>query len=240
MNSKILAVWGANGSGKTTASVNLAYSLARCNFTVGVISSNIYYGELQTFFGCNVPDNKGIYNALVSGETKNTFVRAGNTSVFLLSVPDRFDAMKLTAISSQNVKDILADASIRFDYLVIDCDTELNNPISSIALAEADTVICVHKPSVKDCLWQSSMKSVSDLLNLSYKTIHVLNAHDKSCDLSAYKSSIGLVFDFELGFVENANIYANTGQAVVFHNLKQEREYLSQMNELTSYVSGGE
>ena len=61
MNAKIISVWGANGSGKTTTTVNLAYSLAQRNFTVGVLSSNIYYGEIQTIFGCNIPDDSGIY-----------------------------------------------------------------------------------------------------------------------------------------------------------------------------------
>ena len=99
MNAKIISVWGANGSGKTTTTVNLAYSLAQRNFTVGVISSNIYYGEIQTIFGCNIPDDRGIYQALLNGETKNMFVQAGKTAVFVLSVPDKFDAIQLTAIS---------------------------------------------------------------------------------------------------------------------------------------------
>lgn len=236
MNAKVIALWGANGSGKTTTAVNLAFAIAQRNFTVGLISSNVYYGEIQTLCGCNIPEERGIYHALMSGETKNMFVQAGKTSVFVLSVPDKFDAMQLTTISAKSVKDMLDDAAFRFDYLVIDGDTELNNPISSIGMTEADMIIAVHHPSVKDCLWYGGMKGVGDLLNLSYKTVHILNAHDKSCDLSAYKSSIGLTFDFELGYVENANIYANTGQAIVFHDLKQERAYISDMKTLTSSV----
>ena len=236
MNAKVIAVWGANGSGKTTTAVNLAFSLSQRNFTVGLISSNIYYGEMQMLCGCNVPDDRGIYHALMGGETKNMLVQAGKTSVFVLSVPDKFDAMQLTTVSAKSVKDMLDDANMRFDYLVIDGNTDLNNPISSIGMTEADKLLVVHRPSVKDCLWHDSMRNVFDLLNLSYKTAHILNAHDKSCDLSAYKSSIGLTFDFELGYVENANIYANTGQAIVFHDLKQEREYISGMKALTSSV----
>ena len=210
MNAKVIAVWGANGSGKTTTAVNLAFSLSQRNFTVGLISSNIYYGEMQMLCGCNIPDDRGIYHALMGGETKNMLVQAGKTSVFVLSVPDKFDAMQLTTISAKSVKDMLDDANMRFDYLVIDGNTDLNNPISSLGMTEADKLLVVHRPSV--------------------------NAHDKSCDLSAYKSSIGLTFDFELGYVENANIYANTGQAIVFHDLKQEREYISGMKALTSSV----
>ena len=69
-----------------------------------------------------------------------------------------------------------------------------------------------------------------------YKTGHKLNGYDKSCDLSAYKSSIGLKFEFEIGYVDNANVYANTGQAIVFHDLRQERAYISAMKALTSSI----
>ncbi len=236
MNAKIISVWGANGSGKTTTAVNLAFTLAQRNFTVGVISSNVYYGEMQTAFGCNVPDDRGIYHALMGGETKNMFVQAGKTSVFVLSVPDKFDAMQLTTISAKSVKDMLDDAAIRFDYIIIDGSTELNNPISSIGMTEADKLIVVHKPSVKDCLWHDSMRNVLDLLNLAYKTEHILNGHDKSCDLAAYKSSVGLMFEFELGYVENAKIYANTGQAIVLHDSKQERAYASGIQALANSI----
>lgn len=236
MNAKVITVWGANGSGKSTTVVNLAFALAQRNFTVGVISSNVYYGEMQTLFGCNIPGDRGIYNALMGGETKNMFVQAEKTSVFVLSVPDKFDAMQLTTISAKSVKDMLDDAAIRFDYIIIDGSTELNNPISSIGMTEADKLIVVHRPSVKDCLWYESMRNVLDLLNLAYKTEHILNAHDKSCDLSAYKTSVGLTFEFELGYVGNAKIYANTGQAIVFHDLKQERAYTSDMKALASSI----
>ncbi len=236
MDAKIISVWGSNGSGKTTTAVNLAFAIAQRNFTVGIISSNLYCGEIQTLCGCNIPENRGTYRALMGGETKNMFVQAGKTAVFVLSVPDKFDAMQLSTVSGKSVYEMLNDAAFRFDYIIIDGETELNNPISSIGMTEADMIITVHRPSVKDCLWYVCMKNVSDLLNLSYKTVHILNGHDKSCDLSAYKSSIGLTFDFELGYVENANIYANTGQAIIFHDLKQERAYVSGMKALTSSV----
>ena len=101
----------------------------------------------------------------------------------------------------------------------------------------ADKIITLHHPSVKDCIWQQSMQNVNNLLNLSYTTVHILNGYDKSCDLSAYKQTevSTLKFEFEIGYVDNANVYANTGQAIVFHDLRQERAYISAMKAQFNY-----
>ena len=42
MNAKIVTVWGASGSGKTTTAVNLALALAERNLMVALISSKLY------------------------------------------------------------------------------------------------------------------------------------------------------------------------------------------------------
>ena len=65
MNAKIITVWGANGSGKTTVAVNLAVALAERDLMVGIISSKLIYGELQSVFGKRVENEKGIYTTSV-------------------------------------------------------------------------------------------------------------------------------------------------------------------------------
>ena len=74
MNAKIITVWGANGSGKTTVAVNLAAALADRDMMVGIISSKLTYGELQSVFGKRIEPEKGIYKAISNGcNTKNMF-----------------------------------------------------------------------------------------------------------------------------------------------------------------------
>lgn len=64
MSSKIYTIWGGKHSGKTTFAVSLACALSKRDKLVGLISSNLTYGELQTFFGQSVPEEKGIFEAL--------------------------------------------------------------------------------------------------------------------------------------------------------------------------------
>lgn len=214
MSSKIITVWGANGSGKTSVAVSLGISLSERNVMVGIVSSKLYYGELQGVFGKRLEHDKGIYKAITNGcNTKNMFESVGNGSnLFFLSVPNGFDAMLLSALSGETVKDLLEDAAMRFDYLIIDGSEELNNPISSLGLTMANHILMVHKASTKDCLWQSSIENTMQLLNLNDKTFHILNGYDRSCDKMSYLSGVGVKFDAELPHISNALILMNSGK----------------------------
>lgn len=214
MDSKVITVWGSNGSGKTSVAVNLGVALAERNFMVGIISSKLYYGDLQSFFGKRLENDKGIYKAISNGcNTKNMFESAiSGANLFFLSVPNGFDAMLLTSISGDTAKDLIEDAMMRFDYIIIDGNEELNNPISSIGLTMSNKIIITHSVSTKDCIWQNSMENTMQLLNLSDKIIHVLNAYDKTCDKMVYMNSIGVKLNFELPYVSNGKILTNSGK----------------------------
>ena len=64
MKCKIITIWGRAGSGKTTFAVNLALALAERKFIVGVVSSNLLYGNLQVFFNQSIREDKGVFQAL--------------------------------------------------------------------------------------------------------------------------------------------------------------------------------
>lgn len=235
MNSKIVTVWGANGSGKTSIAANLGIALAARNFMVGIVSSKLYYGEMQGIFAKRVEDDKGIYNAIANGcNTKNMFENAAS-NLFFLSVPNGFDAMLLTALSGETAKELIEDAAMRFDYIIIDGSEELNNPISSIGLTMSHRIIVTHRASTKDCLWQASMENTSGLLNLSDRMIHVLNGYDKTCDKMVYMSNIGVKFAFELPYVENGRILENSGKPF-FSSANVPAEYKKTMQKLASQV----
>lgn len=216
MNAKIITLWGAAGMGKTTTAVNLALAIADLNFMVGIISAKLYYGEMQGLFGAHLEHDKGIYKAISNGNnTKNMFEMVkGRSNVFFLSVPNTFDGMLLTAVSGETAKELIEDAAMRFDFLIIDGSEELNNPISSVGLSLASQIYVIHSPSVKDCLWQLSMSNTIRLLHLSDKMTHVLNAYDKSCDKVSYMANIGVQFGYELEYIQNAKILENSGTPI--------------------------
>lgn len=235
MSSKIITVWGSNGSGKTTIAANLGIAIAERNLMVGIISSKLYYGELQGIFAKRLENDKGIYNAIANGcNTKNMFESAiTGSNLFFLSVPNGFDAMLLTAVSGDTAKELIEDAVMRFDYIIIDGNEELNNPISSIGLTMSSKIVIAHRASTKDCIWQASMENTMQLLNLTDKAVHILNGYDKTCDKMTYMNNVGVKFDFELPYIANGKILENSGKPF-YTSSTVSNEYKKTMQKLAS------
>lgn len=235
MSSKIITVWGSNGSGKTTIAANLGIAIAERNLMVGIISSKLYYGELQGIFAKRLENDKGIYNAIANGcNTKNMFESAiTGSNLFFLSVPNGFDAMLLTAVSGDTAKELIEDAVMRFDYIIIDGNEELNNPISSIGLTMSSKIVVAHRASTKDCIWQASMENTMQLLNLTDKAVHILNGYDKTCDKMTYMNNVGVKFDFELPYIANGKILENSGKPF-YTSSTVSNEYKKTMQKLAS------
>ena len=239
MNAKIVTVWGANGSGKTTVAVNLAAALADRDLMVGIISSKLTYGELQSVFGKRVEPEKGIYKAISNGcNTKNMFEATDNPNLFILSTPNVFDGMLLTAISADTVKDLIEDSTIRFDYIIIDGSEELNNPVSSIGLTMSNKIVRVYKVCAKDCIWHKAMENLTDLIHIRSKTITVINGYDKSCDKMAFLSGLDTKPDFELPFVANCPTLTNSGK-LIYNSKLVNAHYKKTIQKLASQVMLG-
>ena len=215
MNAKIITVWGAAGSGKSTVASGLSMAIAERNCMVGLISSNLSCGELQSLFGRNVEESKGIYRAISNHcNTKNMFAETGHPNLFILSPPNSFDGMLLTAVSGDTARELLEDSAMRFDYVIIDGSCELNNPISGMGLMMSDEIISVYRVSARCCLWYRAMENVSALLHLREKTIRVVNGYDKTCDKMVFLNSLNMKPDFELPYVANADVLINSGKTL--------------------------
>ena len=215
MNAKIITVWGANSCGKTTVSANLAAAIADRNFMTCVISSKLIYGEMQSVFGKRVEQDRGIYKAISGGGTRNMFEATDNPNLFFLSPPNFFDAMLLTAVSADSIKELIEDCAIRFDYIIIDGSEELNNPISSIGLTMSNKIIRVYKVCAKDCIWHNAVENLTSLLHIRNKTINVINGYDKTCDKMAFLSGTNIKPDFELPYVANCSTLINSGKLII-------------------------
>jgi len=133
MSNKIYAVWGGNNSGKTTFAVNLACALSKRDVLVGLISTNLIYGDLQVFFGQSVPEEKGLFQALNDdnpniGEKFTEYEQSKN--LFFLSLPTHYTGLLCDTVAIQEVERMINAASLVFDILIVDGAADVTNPIS--------------------------------------------------------------------------------------------------------------
>ena len=233
------AVWGCGGSGKTTFAASLAAALAYRNYIVGLVSANLQHGDIQVFFGQTIYEDKGTFMALMDkgAEIKEKFWKAGlpgTDNLFLLSVPNGYDGILADNVTGGMVKQLYESCEMAFDYLVIDCCTDINNGISSIGLTVSDKVFTLYKPSVAANLWHASCGKFRDYLGIDVKTVPILN-RSNSCHPSLLDRA-RVSFKYALPRVGIAEACENDGKPLYIVNSRECKAYARVVDKLCTAI----
>lgn len=241
--SKIITIWGGNNSGKTTFAANLACALSKQELLVGIISSNFIYGELQIFFGQEVPAEKGLYAAL-DDENPNIgekFTAYGESkNLFFLSVPTRYSGLLCDTVALEDVERMINAASVMFDVLLVDGAAEINNPLSSVGLWLSDTIFTLHRPSISAQMWYTGVSGFIQELYVKEKLIHVLQSSHGTFDDQVYQNMTGLSFAYELPYVKCAAELENAGTPLYYAHDRPCKQYGKVLDQITRTLCGGE
>lgn len=239
--SKILAIWGGKHCGKTTFAVNLGCALSERGVLTGLISSNLTYGELQTFFGQTIPNGKGLFEAL-GAENPNIgelFTACPDSkNLFLLSVPTRYSGLLCDNVTLEDAEQMLRAAALVFDVLIVDASTDLNNPVSGVGLWLADVVFTLHRPSIAAQMWQVGVSDFLRELHLSEKQTHILLSPNGEFDEKTYRHMTGLVFACELPHIRHAAELENAGTPLYFFRDRSCGQYKKVLKKLTETLGG--
>ncbi len=227
MDASLLTVWGRSGAGKSTLAVNLACVLAKTR-CVGLISSNLQYGHLQSFFGQTIREGKGLLNALENpAQTKEYFWKAGTlntlSNVFLLSVPNDYTGLQADTVSQEAVEGLLDHARSVFDVLIVDGSEEVTNPVSGVSLAYSKQILTVHRQSVSSGLWYRSMGDFIRQLHLEDKLLHLIQ--EAPSGIHEYAPALRIQPGFTLPYIEEAQALEDGGTPIAFEPRKRCRRY---------------
>lgn len=243
MNSKIIAVWGGKHSGKTTFAVNLACAISKQNKLVGLISSNLIYGELQTFFGQSVPPEKGIFEAL-SEESPNIGERfteyAESKNLFFLSAPTHYTGLLCDNVTVEDIEQMINAAAVVFDVLLIDGAAEINNPVSGVGLWLSDAIFTLHRPSIAAQMWHTGVSDFTRELHIAEKQTHVLLVPNGEFDVKTYQGMTGLPFTYELPHIKRASELQNAGTPLYFFHDRPCKLYGKALEKIAGKICGGE
>lgn len=242
MSSKIITVWGKDNSGKTTFAVNLACALAKRDHLVGLISSNLIYGDLQVYFGQSIPPEKGLFRALHEDNPNvgEKFMEAGESkNLFFLSVPNHYTGLLCDNVSLQSVERLITASSLLFDILLIDGSGDLTNPISGTGLWLAEKVYTLYRPSASAPMWHKGVEDFVQELHIADKQINVMQTPNGEFDDKTFKSLIELSFIYELPFVKQAGELENAGTPVFFYEDRGCRQYSKVLEKISDELCGG-
>ena len=242
MGSKIVAVWGKENSGKTNFAVNLVCALANRNRIVGLISSNLIYGDLQVYFGQSVPPEKGLFRGLNDdnpniGEKFAEYEESKN--LFFLSVPNHYTGLLCDSVTLKSVEQLIVAASLVFDILIIDGSGDVTNPVSGVGLWMAERIYTLYRPSIAGQMWHMSVEDFVRELHIKDKQTNIIQApNGEFCD-KTFKSLIELPFAYELPFVKQASELENAGTPIYFFKDRACRRYIKVLEQISDEICGG-
>ena len=138
----ISVISNKGGAGKTTIAVNLAVALAeRPAARVGILDANLQFGDVATYL--NLAPRASIVDAVVEKDTLDeaaleTFMTPYNDRLSLLAAPARPEQAE--AVTGGNMKAILSQMKKKYEVVVVDTATDLNEITLSV-LDESDAII---------------------------------------------------------------------------------------------------
>ena len=166
--SKVIAIWGAPNSGKTTFATKLARAIYdEYQTTVVVVYTDNETPVLPIIFPnykkedlCSIGvvlaktdiDRHEVVKQMVTVKDKQNFA--------FLGFMDGENKYTYPAYDANKVRALYSALSSLADYIVVDCTSSLDNPLSNVAVREADEVIRLSAPTLKSVSYLSSQLSL--------------------------------------------------------------------------------
>ncbi len=146
MGEAIVVTSGKGGVGKTTATTNLGMGLAGLGKRVVLVDADIGLRNLDVVLGL---ENRIVYD-IVDVAEKNCKLRQAlikdkrNENLYLLPAAQTRDK---TAVSSEQMKELIGELKAEFDYVIIDCPAGIEHGFKN-AIVAADKALIVTIPEV--------------------------------------------------------------------------------------------
>ena len=181
--SKIIAVIGSPGSGKTTVALKLAQEVYLSTTNGGVIylSSSLKVPALGVLFPNYTPDSLFSLGKMLD----KTDIYEEDVLNHLVKNMQNFGCIGYKAGENKYSYPNLTDDKVKalFDvlqkmvgYVFVDCSEEENDLISQYALGRADEVIMVLSPDLKSMVYLASNENI--LGNHADRAIKILNVNE--------------------------------------------------------------
>lgn len=196
---KLITVWGSPNSGKTT----LAVKLAKCIYenysaTVLMLSTDDTTPTLPVLFpntkaddlfSIGVPLSK---TDIMQHEVIKSIVTVkGKSNLGFLGYKDGENKFTYPSYDDKKAKALLAMLKSIVDFVIVDCNSSLDNLLSATAVEQADTVIRLTTPDLKSIsFFSSQLPLYADPKFKMEQHIVVLNSIEKELFMPILEAKI--------------------------------------------------
>lgn len=229
---QIIAVTGMGGCGKTTFAANLACSLAEREKVVAILSAEVNFGTIQTFFGESIENSKGIMASFTdkAEQPERMLTQCGKVhdNIYVMAIPNEnyeIHIPELNKTEKEKIEQIIRRLSIISDYLIVDCTSDLYNPISMLGINKAHFVCCAYKITSNAVLWHHGI--MPTIMQLTSGHIYsIISEHQKGCRPDDFLKTVNMEDIVSLPNIDNMPIFENIGIPLYFSNEKDKAKIL--------------
>lgn len=254
--SKIVAIWGGNGVGKTTLSAALANELTKDKSTRVLIVNNdnrapAYATWMPDYHGLPIDSAGDILNNpdldrdyLLSEKSDSPFRTVpcpANKNIALIGYLQDDNIEKYNPLQTSTAYEFFNVVKLdipEVDMIIVDASDPEENSFSKVALDLADIVITMIEPNTKGIAFMNAMGSTINQLQKSGQTHHIiLSPTFGSAPVSTMRNRFDIAYYETIKYSEEAKQKFDSCQ--LFTDYRKDKSYSAVLKRLTNEIQGG-
>lgn len=236
---QVIATTGMGGVGKTTFSANLACGLADQEKVVIILSAELNFGNIQSFFGESIESDKGTFASLSdkTEQPEKMLVQCSklNSNIYLMAIPNDNYEVHTAGLEDSKVEQLIRRLSMIADYLIIDCTSDFYNGITIMGIEKAHFVYCLYKATAGAMLWHRSMMPIISQLTEG-EIYPVLSEHQMGCQPNAFSKITEIDIEAYIPNVVSAPIMENIGRPIYYDKDKTSQAYRKVISQIAEDI----
>ena len=231
----VYAVWGPPHSGKTTLAIDMAFSFSQRGRSVLLISTELF-SELSAALNVQIKKEKSLAAITEGNVSVKQVVQQVDNLLFVLAVPydnDTFDG----DISSNTAKELMEQAKMLFDVVIVDCQSSACSIIVAWALHQADQIVMLTGACSSAALWDLSFKRA--IRTGSGKLLYVCSQIASDFDYRALCGCIHAAPAVWLPYYPDAQMTRETRRSLYGSNSKVGKDYAQKIDAICELLKEG-
>lgn len=202
----IIAIWGRDGTGKSTIADGFASLLSRKGLTV-IVDTDLTQPTLPIRLpGVEIPCEESLGKA-ISGTGTSDIIRylhqhPQRKALFVAGLVDgdEYLSYELGLDVSETAGSFIENCRGIADHIVLDCSGQRTDPFVPYSLSKADAVIIPLSPDIQGVCWWLSVKPFLDRMNATKRVLPIATMVQKHHSPNWAAEAAGIRFRAELPF----------------------------------------